>query len=392
MSADTNVIYETEENPIELVKASRSAFIKLLACSGIGIILFVFGQQTFTHVLSFLGLAVFALPLVLSLCFGFSGIIDIGPVFRAIDTPIGNVIYRTMVPDIGGQMAANLALTLIRAVLMFFLSVALMPLLLVICFIAYKISRRKALNYAAENGIAKESVPHISALVVPIYIAVLVVSIITANLIDTVATNKANKEYDDFLAGISQEVYEPFTEKINSIVSSEYYAEAYEGENYTGGFVAQFTVDGKQVKCGSLKMENVIDSFGAYYIIDDVVYIDQYGNQKFTVCSDEAVIEALTGRYPDAQFGEDMTLDHAETGDNYYNGAMKNAVMYLQVTYNGERYRLHFDAENNLVGYGWHEVSTDMTETQFAFTENTVSSSIKEAAAKIIDGTAEIAQ
>ena len=54
------------------------------------------------------------------------------------------------------------------------------------------------------------------------------------------------------------------------------------------------------------------------------------------------------------------------------------------------RRNLHLDENNKLVGYGWYNISLDMTETQFVFTDDTVSSSLKEAARKIIDGTAEV--
>ncbi len=391
MSTETNIVEEERtETPIDMLKASRKAFIFLLAESGLGIILFIFGQQTFTPILSFLGLTIFALPLVLSLCFGFSGIIDIGPVFRTIDTPIGNTIYRTLVPDVGGQMAANLALTLIRAVLMFFLSVILMPLLLFICFIAYKIGRGKALKYAAENGIDKKEVPSIPILVIPIYIAVLIISIISANLINDVISDKENAEYNEWLSGVSETVFEPFVEDIDNAIPPEYFAEAYKGGAYTSGFVAQFTVDGKTVKCGNLKIENVIDSWGKYFIIDGVVYIDRYGNEKYTICEDAEIIKTLTDRFPDTQLGKGMTLDDAFTDDNYYSDVMTGAVLYLQVTYNGAGYRLHLDAENNLIGYGWDDVSTDMTETQFLFRNNKSLSTYKDAAAKIINGTADI--
>ncbi len=378
------------QTPIDLLRASRKAFLRLLIMSGVGFILFIFGQQTFTPILSFTGLTVYALPLVLSFCFGFSGIIDIGPVFRTIDTPIGNVIYRTVAPDISGQMAANLALTLIRAVLMYFLAVILMPVLLVICFIGYKIGRTKAIKYAKENGISTKAVPHIPGLVIPIYICVLIVSIVSANLINDVISQKEHEEYNEYLSGISTSVFEPFVEKIASAVPAQYYAEAYKGDNYTGGFVAQFTVNGKTVKCGQTEIENVLEPSGVYYIIDGVVYIGRYGSSSFAVCEDAAVIKALTDRFPDTCFGESMTLEDAMTDDNYYSEAMEGAVLYLQVTYNGVRYRLHLDGENNLIGYGWHDVTLDMTETQFVFTGDTVSSTIKDAAAAIIDGTADI--
>ncbi len=380
------------QTPIELLQATRKAFLRLLIMSGVGFILFIFGQQTFTPILSFTGLTIYALPLVLALCFGFSGIIDIGPVFRTIDTPIGNVIYRTVTPDIGGQMAANLALTLIRAILMYFLAVILMPVLLVICFIGYKIGRRKALKYAKENGISTKSVPHIPGLVIPIYIGVLIVSIVSANLINDVVSQKENEEYNEYLSGISTSVFEPFLENIDSAVPAQYYAQAYKGDSYTGGFVAQFTVEGKTVKCGRTQIENVLEQSGVYYIIDGVVYIGRYDYSSFTVCEDQTVIKTLTDRFPDTHFGKNMTLDDAITEDNYYSEAMEGAVLYLQVTYNDGRYRLHLDEENNLIGYGWHDVTLDMTETQFVFTNDSVSSSIKDAASAIINGTADISK
>ncbi len=389
---DSNPDQEAVETPIDLLRASRKAFLRILIMSGAGFILFIFGQQTFTPILSFIGLTIYALPLVLSLCFGFSGIIDIGPVFRTIDTPIGNVIYRTVAPDISGQMAANLALTLIQAVLMYFLSVILMPLLLVICFIGYKIGRGKALKYAKENGIPTSEVPHIPGLVIPIYIGVLIVSIVCANLINDVISQKEHEEYSEYLSGISASVFEPFVQNIDSAVPAEYYAQSYKGDNYTGDFIAQFTVNGKMVKCGQTEIENVLESSGVYYIIDGVVYIGRYGYNSFTVCEDEAVIKTLTDRFPEAHFGKNMTLDDAMTEDNYYSEAMEGAVLYLQVTYNGARYRLHFDSENNLIGYGWHDVTLDMTETQFVFTNDAVSSSIKDAASAIINGTADISK
>ncbi len=388
----TNISNEAIETPIDLLRASRKAFLRLLVMSGVGFILFIFGQQTFTPILSFAGLTIYALPLVLSLCFGFSGIIDIGPVFRTIDTPIGNVIYRTVAPDISGQMAANLALTLIRAVLMYFLAVILMPILLVICFIGYKIGRGKALKYAKENGIPTSEVPHIPGLVIPVYIGVLIVSIVCANLINDVVSQKEHEEYNEYLSGISTSVFDPFVQNIDSAVPAQYYAQAYKGDNYTGGYIAQFTVEGKTVKCGQTEIENVLESSGVYYIIDDIVYIGRYGYSSFTVCEDEAVIQSLKGRFPEVQFGKSMTLEDAITGDNYYSEAMEGAVLYLQVTYNNGRYRLHLDADNNLIGYGWHDVTLDMTETQFVFTNDSVSSSIKDAAAKIINGTADISK
>ncbi len=385
---------EMEENPISLVRGARNTFLKLLAFVGGGILLFVFGQITMIHICSFLGLAVFALPLVISLCFGFK-IIDIGPIFRAVDTPIGNVIYRTMVPDVGGQMAANLALTLIRALLMFVLSVILMPLLLVFSLIAYKIGRRKAIKYAKQNGMTKKEVPGISPLVLLIYVAVLVVAIIGATLLREADSKKLSKEYDEKIAAMTV-VIDAFKEDMESVLTNEYYAESYKGENGTGGFVAKFKVGDKTVLCGKMdppeEYSDILIWSSVYYVIDGVTYVDKYNTQSFTVCEDQAFIEMLNNRLPEAHFGEEMTILDGYTGEDYYNEPMQKegAVLYVEVEWQEERHYLHFDENNRLVGYGLYVDRTDMVETQFVFTDDVLSNDLKSAAEKLINGTATI--
>ncbi len=394
MSVETNVVEETTENPIDLVRASRNTFLKLLACAVIGIVIFAFGSETRTMIVAILGMAIFAGPLVLGLCFGLP-IIDIGPVFRAVDTPMGNFIQRTFVPDISGQMSANLFLTIIRALFMLILSVIIMPILLVICLIGYKIGRKKALKYASENGIPSKSIPSISPILMLIYVGVLVVGIISANLVANAIDKKYEDQYNEKLQAMTV-VYEAFMKDIDNAIPEEYFAEAYKGENYTSGYIAQFKVGDKIVKCGSLKIENVIDSYGKYYIIDGVAYIDRYGNNKFTVCDDESVIKILTDRFPEEHLNKNMTLYDGFTGGDYDNQAMESEggileliVELVEDDYDSRR-NLHFDENNKLVGYGWYKISLDMTETQFVFKDKAINSDLKTTASKIINGTAEI--
>ncbi len=399
MCTETNAVQETAENPIDLVRASRNTFLKLLACSGIGFIIFLCGLKLLIEILIILGAAIFAGPLVLGLCFGLP-IIDIGPIFRAVDTPVGNFIYRTFVPDIGGQMAANLFLTLVRALFMLLLSVIIMPILLIICLIGYKIGRKRALKYAAENDIPEKSVPRISLVVVIVYIGVLIMGIIGANLTEAAVNKKHDDEYSEKMQEMTV-VFDAFTADLDNAVSEEYYAEAYKGENYTGGFAARFKIGDKVVLCGRTEplaeYPDILNSSSVYYFIDNTLYIDKYGTSKFTVCEDENVITILKNRFPEAHFNEGMTLEDGYTGEDYDNEPMEseNAVLFLVVALKDDsdydsRRNLHFDADNKLIGYGWYNISVDMTETQFVFTDDTVSNSLKEAAGKIIDGTAEI--
>ena len=399
MSTKTNVVEETTENPIDLVKASRDTFLKLLACSGIGFILFLFGVKLLIEILIILGAAIFAGPLVLGLCFGLP-IIDIGPVFRAVDTPIGNFIYRTFVPDVSGQMAANLFLTIIRALFMLLLSVILMPILLIICLIGYKIGRKKALRYAAENDIPSKSVPRISIIVVLIYIGVLILGIVGANIAEAAQDKKYDDQYNEKMQ-VMTAAFDAFIDDIDNAIPQEYYAEAYKGENYTGGFVARFKVGDKVVVCGKTDSladyPDILTSSSMYYFIDNTLYIDKYGTSKFTICEDENVIAILKNRSPEAHLNSSMALEDGYTGDDYDNSPMEseNAILYLVVALEDNddadsRRNLHLDENNKLVGYGWYNISLDMTETQFVFTDDTVSSSLKEAARKIIDGTAEV--
>ncbi len=398
MSTENNVVDETTENPIDLVKASRDTFLKLLACAVVGFIMFLFGVKLLIEVLIILGAAIFAGPLVLGLCFGLP-IIDIGPVFHAVDTPIGNFIYRTFVPDVSGQMAANLFLTIIRALFMLLLSVILMPILLIICLIGYKIGRKKALNYAAENDIPSKSIPKISLVVALIYIGVLVLGIVGANVAEAAQDKKYDDQYNEKMQAMTV-VFDAFMDDIDNAIPEEYYAEAYKGENYTGGFVARFKVGDKVVVCGKTKplvdYPDVLDSSSVYYFIDDTLYIDKYNTSKFTVCEDENVIAILKDRLPETYFNKNMMLYDGFTGGDYDNQAMESEggileliVELVEDDYDSRR-KLHFDENNKLVGYGWYKISLDMTETQFVFTDDTVSGSLKEAAGKIIDGTAEI--
>ncbi len=395
MTTETNVVDETTENPIDLVRASRDAFLKLLTCAVVGFIMFLFGVKLLMEVLIILGAAIFAGPLVLGLCFGLP-IIDIGPVFHAVDTPIGNVIYRTFVPDVSGQMAANLFLTIIRALFMLLLSVILMPILLIICLMGYKIGRKKALQYVAENDIPSKSIPRISLVVVLIYIGVSILGIVGANVAEAAQDKKYDDKFNEKMQAMTV-VFDAFMDDIDNAIPEEYYVEAYKGENYTGGFVARFKVGDKVVVCGKTdpltEYPDVFTSSSVYYFIDDTLYIDQYGTSKFTICRDENVIAILKNRLPEAHFNGDMTLEDGYTGEDYGNEAMQaeGATLYLVVALEDEsRRNLHFDENNKLVGYGWHEISLAGTETQFVFTDDAVSNSWKEAAGKIIDGTAQI--
>ncbi len=399
MSTETNAVQETTENPIDLVIASRNTFLKLLACAVIGFIIFLYGAKLTFSIVALIGMAIFAGPLVLGLCFGLP-IIDIGPVFRAVDTPVGNFIYRTFVPDVSGQMAANLALTLIRAFFMLLLSVIIMPILLIICLIAYKIGRKKALTYATQNGIPTTSVPRITLVMVGIYVGVFILGIIGANVAETLQDKKYADKYDAKMQEMTA-VFEDFMDNIDYAIPEEYYAEAYKGENYTGGFVARFKVGDKVVVCGKTDSladyPDILTSSSVYYFIDNTLYIDKYGTSKFTICEDENVIAILKNRSPEAHLNSSMALEDGYTGDDYDNSPMEleNAILYLVVALEDNddadsRRNLHLDENNKLVGYGWYNISLDMTETQFVFTDDTLSSSLKEAAGKIIDGTAEI--
>ncbi len=398
MSTETNAVQEITETPLDLAKASRDTFLKLLACSGIGFIIFLFGVKLLVEIFIILGAAIFAGPLVLGLCFGLP-IIDIGPVFRAVDTPIGNFIYRTFVPDVSGQMAANLALTLIRAMFMLLLSVAIMPILLIICFIGYRIGRKKALKYAAENDIPSQSVPRISLVVALIYIGVIIAGIIGANVAEAAQDKKYDDQYNEKMQAMTV-VFDAFMNDIDNVIPEEYFAEAYKGQNYTGGFVARFKVGDKVVMCGKTQplpdYPDVLTSSSVYYFIDDTLYIDKYSTSKFTICNDQNVIAILKARIPESHFNKNITLYDGFTGDDYDNQAMESEGGILELivelvkdVYESRRI-LHFDENNKLVGYGWYQISLDMTETQFVFTDDTISNSLKEAAGKIIDGTAQI--
>ncbi len=394
MSTETNV-EETTENPIELARASRNTFLKLLACSVIGFIIFLFGYKLIIEVLIILGAAIFAAPLVLGLCFGLP-IIDIGPIFRAVDTPIGNFIYRTFVPDVSGQMAANLFLTIVRALFMLLLSVIIMPILLIICLIAYKIGIKKAAKYAEKNDIPSKSVPRISPIIILIYVGTLIVGIISANIVEAAVDKKLDDEYNEKM-GEMEIVFDAFMEDIDNALQEEYYAEAYKGQNYTGGFVARLKVGEKVVLCGRTdpltEYPDILTSSGVYYFIDGNLYIDKYGTNNITLCDDENIIAILKNRFPEAHFNENITLDDGYTDDDYDNQVMQSegAILYLVVELEDDsRRNLHIDENNKLIGYGWYEISLDMLETQFVFTDDTVSSSIRETAQKIINGTANI--
>ncbi len=399
MSTETTVVEQATENPIDLARASRDTFLKLLACSGIGFIIFLFGVKLLYEILIILGAAIFAGPLVLGLCFGLP-IIDIGPVFRAVDTPIGNFIYRTFVPDVSGQMAANLFLTIVRALFMLLLSVILMPILLIICLMGYKIGRKKALSYAEKNNIPSQSVPRISLIVVIIYVSVMLMGIIGANLAEAAQDKHYDDQYNEKMQ-VMTVAFDAFMDDIDNAIPEEYFAEAYKGQNYTGGFVARFKVGDKVVLCGKTQPltdnPDVLTSSSVYYFIDNTLYIDKYNTNNFTICEDASVISALKGRLPEAHFNNNMTLEDGYTGDDYDNSAMEseNAILYLVVALednleSDNRHNIHLDANNKLVGYGWYSISLDMTETQFVFTNDAISNSLKEAAKKIIDGTAQI--
>ncbi len=392
MDEEKKVVVEAEETPIDLVKGSRDTFLKLLALAVVGLVMIVFGVKLFVEILIILGAIIFAGPLVICLCFGLP-LIDIGPVFRAVDTPMGNFIQRTFVPDISGQMSANLALTLIRALFMLLLSVILMPILILLSFIGYKSARKKALRYAEEQGLPEQAVPRLSLIVTGGLLAFLVVGIISANLIESAVDKKQNEAYDEKMAAMTV-VFDEFQEDMDDILLGEYYAEAYKGEGYTGGFVAQFKIGDKTVLCGKSKplteYPDALTSSSVYYIIDDLLYIDRYGTNTFEICQENEVKELLKARHANAHFGEGMTLEDAMTGVDYDNAVMEGAILYLEVAYEDGYYRLHFDSQNNLIGYGYSGYKAERVETQFVFKETSKMNSLKEAAQKLIDGTANV--
>ena len=400
MSTQTNV----ENTPIEQLKETRNTFLKLLACMAAGIIILIISNildsanSPIWELVLVLGLAVFAAPLVLSLGLGLP-IIDIGPVFKMVNTPIGNVIYRTAVPDIAGRAATNLFLTIIRAFLILLISVVLMPLLVIFSFIAFLIGKRKAKKYAAENNIPHKDIPKMPMIAISVVIAVIIGLLITASVVDNYYLSLTTKKYNKNKAVMS-ETFSELEKNLSASIPDEYYAAAYKGENSTLGFAALFDINGKSVRCGKLganlsEYSDLIDTASVYYIIDGKVYIDRYYTQNYQICNSQELINLLENRFADTFVTKDSIAQNGDTKEKYDSAAMKNAddELRLKVETNGRKCHIYLDKDNKMVGYGLREYTLDeyekLSETEFVFTDGNVEY-YKAYAEALINGSATI--
>lgn len=312
-----------------LLVSALLANLPIDGLSGISVLLFVGGY------------GVIAAPCMLAFVFKFGLFVDIGPMFTTFDMPMGNYIYRTVRRDYMSQMGGNIMFTFIKGLIILLISLVLTPILTLVLYIIYNRAHKKALIYADENGIDRRRVPAVNKMLVRV-VALVMVALLAATIIASAVSSAVKDAQRD---ADSQKYAQVLASAVEAL-PEEYYAEAYK-RSRTGGYIGEFTLDGKKVYFGEVSSNfDLVDglySGSVYYIIDDVLYLDLVGGgfeaKNFTVCDTAAVKEYLLSRHLTQNVGEGATL---------LNGYFSDGMTHLELEYQGQRYRLFLNGDDRI--------------------------------------------
>lgn len=299
--------------------------------NGIGVLFFIAGYF------------VIAAPCLCAFIFKFGAFVEVGPVFTTYYSRVGDFIYQRAQRDYTSEAGMNLVFTLLKVGIMFLISIVLTPIVTVILFIIYGKAHNKAEKFAQENGFDKDVVPSVNKVLVLAVVgilAVLLIATIIASAVSGAARDKErekeNKGYQKALAAAVQNLPE------------EYYADALRVNSETGGFIAEFELNGEKVYYGKISSNfDLVDglySGSVYFIIDNVLYVDLVGGGReatsFKVSEDAEAKEYALGRHISQNVG---------TGATLISGEPNGEASQLKIEYKGREYYIFVDSDNKLV-------------------------------------------
>lgn len=310
------------------------------------------------------GYGVIAAPCLCAFIFKFGAFVEVGPVFTTYYSRFGNFIYERAQRDYASEAGMNLVFTLLKVGIMFLISLVLTPIVTVVLFIIYRKNYSKAEKFAEENGIDKGVIPCISKTlvlaVVGVLAALLVATIVASSISDAASEKKKDQQFAGYKNALTAALQK---------LPQEYYADALHINNETGGFIAEFELDGETVYYGKISTNfDLVDglySGSVYYIIDDVLYVDLvnggFETTSFKVSEDAEAKEYALGRHISRNVGEGAKFVHAEP---------YNDTTLLKIEYEGSEYWIYLDGENNLVKTmipydAFKKEHYDMPETAF---------------------------
>lgn len=386
-----NTEQSIDKSIMENVASAKKAFMLFAAFCASGLILImisallsniIYGSNVIGVLFFVAGYLVIATPCLCAFILKFGAFVDVGPIFITREKSIGNFIYRTVERDYMSQAGANLVITGLKFFLMFLVSLVLTPILTVSLYLIYNKSHKDAVIYAEENGISKTSIPTVNKTLV-----LSVVSILVALLIGTIIASAVSGAIRDKEKEEQNEVNIQALATAIENIPEEYYAEAYKGQSASGGFIAEFKLDGKTVYYGCTSNNfNLVDglySGSFYYIIEDVLYLDLSGGgfeiDYFQVCDNAEIKAYLLGRHISQNIGDGATLSDGYPYEN---------TTRLEIEYNGEEYCIYIDDNNNIVKtqlmYDYADYN-NLPETMFVIDFDKDLSEYKEQARQLIN-------
>ncbi len=345
---DTN--QRNDNSVIENVASAKKLFMIFGGFGAIGLIVIMLsifiGNLPSTPGGMFVGFAYFighgicALPCICAFVFKLGAFVDIGPMFTTHYSVIGNFIYRTVQRDYMSQMGGNIIFTFIKLLIIFLVSIVLTPIITVVLYIIYKKAYKDAAAYADANGIDKKDIPVINKTLVRV-VAIILAALFVGSIIASAVSDKVrDKEREETSVTAAQ-----MLENAIANIPEEYYAEAVKGQKETemGGFIAEFTLDGKKVYAGKIstnfKLIEGITSLSEYFIIDGVMYLDVYCVDRFEESDNAEIKKYLLSRHLTGQLGEDAQFSHADLNPD------NNRIEY---TFNGEKHCIYTDNSANI--------------------------------------------
>ena len=350
---------------IEQTKKSKTSFLAFGSFTAVGFIVLMVGillsnmyfVKNWVGTLFFMGgYLVIAAPCMLAFVLKIGLFVYVGPVFSTSQTRIGNVIYTVTERDYSSQAAMNIGFTLIKAFIIFLLAVIISPVVTIVLFFIYNSNHKKAIEYADINGIDKKTVPHLNkGLVIAVF--AIVIALFAAAII---SSNISDKHYEEQKKE-DTEVYSALLETAVGKIPDEYYAESYKGEISTGGFVAEFILDGKKVVCGKFGMNisnayDKIDSNTVYYLIGDTLYIDLYGDGNFEISSDSTIKKYIEIKCISNLLGN---------GAEYILGSKYEDNIAVTYKYNSLEHIVHINENGEIVKYVINEFPADLDSENF---------------------------
>lgn len=382
-----------EREPIEAVKSARKLFYSFGGFCAVGII--VLSITTFimnikasglVTLLYVLGFGIMAAPCILAFVLKFGIFYNVGPIFSYSDVRIGNIIYRTPVRDYGSQMSMSLVFSIVKIIIICLISIILTPIITLILYICYRRSLTKALKYADENGIDKSKIPTVNRPMVYTFLIIVLAFFIGSIIADNVTTSIHNKEE----AETNKKNSSAFSAILKNI-PKEYYYKATNANIETGGFVAEFTADNKQILAGkaSSNISGVSDLSGneEYFIIDNVVYLNRYGIDEWEQSTDKVIIDYLTSRHLSGVIGK---------GAEFVDSSDYKQETSIRYKYKNQQYNITINNKNAIQYYAKYYSYKEMdkikeeVETAFVLDNSADLSELKEKATQIINKTANI--